>query len=165
MSASLAPKCSPSLWLVLSTGICTYMPFRSAGQKRARKRSALAGFSSLLTLLAARSYDGHVFVCLPMSYTEWPQDSSSISPAREVADAVKLAQKAAGSATKMKVTVCQGLDGEDGDILFFPPKSGVIAGPRAFRGAAKSPAGIEWFLSCVTGSPSPDSGMKCDPLD
>ncbi len=62
------------------------------------------------------------------------------SPAKEVADAVKAAQKKSGSSTKMKVTVCEALEGEAGDILFFPAKES----PSAFRAAALTAAGIEW---------------------
>ena len=79
---------------------------------------------------------------MPTSYAEWPQDVASVSPAKEVAEAIKLAQKTAGSRTKMKVTVCQSLDGENGDILFFPPKLGNFTGPRAYRGAANTAAVI-----------------------
>ena len=112
------------------------------------------------------SYDGHVFVCLPMGYAEWPHDACSVSPAKEVADAVKSAQKKCSSSTKMKVTVCEALDGEAGDILFFPPKGSDVKGPCAFRGAAQSPAGIEWFLrGAFEGSAAAIEGMKCDSLD
>jgi hypothetical protein len=114
------------------------------------------------------SYDGHVFVCLPAGYAEWPQDACSISPAKEVADAVKSAQKKNGSDKKIKVTVCEALAGEAGDILFFPPKGSDVKGPCVFRGAAQSPAGIEWFLKCAlegSGPAAGGDGMKCDSLD
>ncbi len=122
MSASLAQRCSLSLWLAQSTGICISISWLTWAQV------LCLGWISIFPDPSARSYDGHVFVCLPTHYAEWPQDAGSISPAKEIADAVKLAQKTAGSVAKMKVTVCQGLDGEDGDILFFPPKSGIQMG-------------------------------------
>ena len=113
-----------------------------------------------------RSYDGHVFVCLPVGYADWPHDASSLSPAKELADAVKSAQKKCGSGIKLKVTVCEALDGEAGDILFFPPKTSSVKGPTAFRGAALTAAGIDGFASLAfEASGSANEAMVGEPLE
>ena len=40
-------------------------------------------------------------MCLPISYADWPQDAASISPGKEVSEAVKLAQKSAVAESTM----------------------------------------------------------------
>lgn len=105
-------------------------------------------------------------MCLPIGYADWPHDACSLSPAKEVVDAVKAAQQKSGSGDKMKVTVCEALEGEAGDILFFPAKSSSFKTPSAFRAAALTAAGIEWFTrSAFEGAAVAHESFKCDSLD
>jgi hypothetical protein len=109
------------------------------------------------------SYDGHFFVCLSASFADWPQDACSISPAKEVSDAVKAAQKTNGGGLKLKVTVCEGLDGEDGDVLFFPSKTANLGSPRVFRGAASTAGEIAAVVASIF-TPTSHEAKNFEPL-
>eukprot|EP00292_Cryptomonas_paramecium_P013851 CAMPEP_0113694756 /NCGR_PEP_ID=MMETSP0038_2-20120614/20487_1 /TAXON_ID=2898 /ORGANISM="Cryptomonas paramecium" /LENGTH=228 /DNA_ID=CAMNT_0000617155 /DNA_START=87 /DNA_END=769 /DNA_ORIENTATION=+ /assembly_acc=CAM_ASM_000170 len=109
-------------------------------------------------------YDGHIFVCVPAKYTEWPPDAGSIGLVKALSGRVKAASKVEG-APVYKVTVCEATEGQDGNIILFPPKGSHIKGPTIFRGAANTEADVDWFMSCIVGSSisNPERVAAVDP--